>query len=479
GRHETLEPKVMQVLVALARHAGNVVSRDQLVDWCWEGRIVGDDALNRVIGRIRALASGLAEDSFRVETITKVGYRLSAGENQAATGGGERDLSSGKGSLLSRRTAALAVAATLVGLGAVAARQWPRNPAISAEAKALYDQAIALSFSTEPADDWQMVSYLREAVRIEPDYAQAWGKLALAYRGMLLDHPIESTAGFDVLMADAIRQAKRLDPDNSDALAAEIVSRNPYGDWARFDRTFSTFLRDNPGNPIVLRQQAMLFMNVGRWGDARKGFQALKPKRPLDPLLRYQLAVSTWAAGALSAAEVELDEALRRWPRNSAIWETKVKILALSGRPEAALAFAGNRDSRPLDSARGSNEQQMLWLKALASRSKEDIDKAINAHADSARRIAQQALPSALAIASLGRPDMALEVLKGYFLGVGPWAAVRPKPTRAGPQFTTHPLFQPHAKILWPLAGFTELLREIGLEDYWQLTKTLPDYRRA
>ena len=48
---QTLEPRVMQVLVALARADGNVVSRDDLIQCCWDGRIVGDDAINRVIGR--------------------------------------------------------------------------------------------------------------------------------------------------------------------------------------------------------------------------------------------------------------------------------------------------------------------------------------------------------------------------------------------------------------------------------------------
>src|SRR4051812_24248378 len=59
GRSETLEPRVMQVLVALGRAAGEVVSRDDLVDLCWEGRTVGDDAINRVIGRLRRLAESL------------------------------------------------------------------------------------------------------------------------------------------------------------------------------------------------------------------------------------------------------------------------------------------------------------------------------------------------------------------------------------------------------------------------------------
>ena len=73
---ETLEPRVMQVLVQLAMANGGIVSRDELVRRCWEGRIVGDDVINRVIARLRRLLEEHGDAAVRIETITKVGYRL-------------------------------------------------------------------------------------------------------------------------------------------------------------------------------------------------------------------------------------------------------------------------------------------------------------------------------------------------------------------------------------------------------------------
>ncbi len=81
---EVLEPRVMQVLVALARAEGKVVARDDLVAACWGGRAIGDDAINRVIGRIRRLAERDATASFTLETMRKVGYRLTALERRPA-----------------------------------------------------------------------------------------------------------------------------------------------------------------------------------------------------------------------------------------------------------------------------------------------------------------------------------------------------------------------------------------------------------
>src|SRR6185295_13887198 len=75
GWREVLEPRVMQVLVALARARGEILSRDDLIESCWEGVVVGEDAINRCIGRLRkaAAASG---NAFTIETVARVGYRL-------------------------------------------------------------------------------------------------------------------------------------------------------------------------------------------------------------------------------------------------------------------------------------------------------------------------------------------------------------------------------------------------------------------
>jgi len=76
GVVQRVEPRVMQVLVALAEARGEVLSREELQTRCWNGVNVGDDALNRVIMKIRRLSEIDGEQSFRVETVPRVGYRL-------------------------------------------------------------------------------------------------------------------------------------------------------------------------------------------------------------------------------------------------------------------------------------------------------------------------------------------------------------------------------------------------------------------
>ena len=76
GDRRELQPRVMQVLVALAKARPAVVSRDKLIELCWEGRVVGDDALNRCILALRHIAQELAPTPFANETVPRIGHRL-------------------------------------------------------------------------------------------------------------------------------------------------------------------------------------------------------------------------------------------------------------------------------------------------------------------------------------------------------------------------------------------------------------------
>lgn len=81
---DILEPRVMQVLTALARRMGAVVSRDELLRECWGDMSVTDDSLHRCIGRLRKLSESDERRSFVIETVPRVGYRLVAADHADA-----------------------------------------------------------------------------------------------------------------------------------------------------------------------------------------------------------------------------------------------------------------------------------------------------------------------------------------------------------------------------------------------------------
>jgi Tol biopolymer transport system component/DNA-binding winged helix-turn-helix (wHTH) protein len=71
-----LEPKIMQVLVQLAAHPNEVLSKDQLINTVWADTFVGDDVLTRSISEIRRVFDDDARAPRFIQTIPKTGYRL-------------------------------------------------------------------------------------------------------------------------------------------------------------------------------------------------------------------------------------------------------------------------------------------------------------------------------------------------------------------------------------------------------------------
>ncbi len=73
-----LEPKAMDVLVALAGRAGEVVGREELLSAVWPGVVVTDEVLTQVVIKLRKALGDTARQPEYIETIPKRGYRLIA-----------------------------------------------------------------------------------------------------------------------------------------------------------------------------------------------------------------------------------------------------------------------------------------------------------------------------------------------------------------------------------------------------------------
>jgi TolB-like protein/DNA-binding winged helix-turn-helix (wHTH) protein/Tfp pilus assembly protein PilF len=71
-----LEPKVMDVLVILAEHADQLVTRDELFDAVWQGKVVSDERLTHAIAELRRALQDDRDTPKYIETVPKRGYRL-------------------------------------------------------------------------------------------------------------------------------------------------------------------------------------------------------------------------------------------------------------------------------------------------------------------------------------------------------------------------------------------------------------------
>ena len=74
GGKERLQPQNVKVLIALSQKTGEAVRREELIERCWDGRIVGEDVINRSISTLRQFARRAG--GFAIETVPRCGYRL-------------------------------------------------------------------------------------------------------------------------------------------------------------------------------------------------------------------------------------------------------------------------------------------------------------------------------------------------------------------------------------------------------------------
>src|SRR5262249_9557103 len=78
-------PKVMGVLLCLAQHPSETLTKEQLFQAVWPDTVVTEDVLKRCIAELRRAFSDDARNPHMIETISKRGYRLIAPVSAPAT----------------------------------------------------------------------------------------------------------------------------------------------------------------------------------------------------------------------------------------------------------------------------------------------------------------------------------------------------------------------------------------------------------
>jgi DNA-binding winged helix-turn-helix (wHTH) protein/TolB-like protein len=73
-----LEPKVADLLIALAQRADQVVSREELLAQVWSGVVVGEDVLTQGVIKLRKALGDTSKEPVYIRTIPKRGYQLIA-----------------------------------------------------------------------------------------------------------------------------------------------------------------------------------------------------------------------------------------------------------------------------------------------------------------------------------------------------------------------------------------------------------------
>jgi TolB-like protein/DNA-binding winged helix-turn-helix (wHTH) protein/Tfp pilus assembly protein PilF len=78
GQTTKLEPKMMQLLLCLAAHAGQVVSVEQLLDEVWKDVVVTPDSVYHAVAALRRVLGDNSKDPSYIANVMRRGYRLIA-----------------------------------------------------------------------------------------------------------------------------------------------------------------------------------------------------------------------------------------------------------------------------------------------------------------------------------------------------------------------------------------------------------------
>jgi DNA-binding winged helix-turn-helix (wHTH) protein/tetratricopeptide (TPR) repeat protein len=480
----TVEPRVMEVLVALAAARGRVVTRGELVDRCWGGRAVSEDAINRTIQRIRWVAKEAAADSFSIKTVHKTGYRLVETPRAAEP---ETEATAPAPGRMTRRLFTPGV--LLAGGGALAAAGGagaiyglPRWRAHQKVLALIAQNQDALRNGTPDADA-QGAGFLEEAVRLEPGNATAWGRLALTRTYVTEYAPPNRTASAVAGVKDAAARALALDPRQADAMSALAILPPYYGDWWNAEQRMRRVLQAHPGHlPTRDALDFMLSAN-GRGIEGSRDRVVMAAQDPLNAVYQFKLIFAHWLLGEVAAADRAADRALQLWPKYPAAWMARLWILAFTGRPERAVAHIADTEARP-EFPPWMIQSLGASVEALASRRPADVTRAADLLLSQLAFSPSSAVGSVMLLTALGELDRAFAAADAYLLERGPLMASvdwRPGQPSMNDQHRrkTNMLFVPATAPMRADPRFERLVRDIGLESYWTQAKVAPDYRRA
>lgn len=492
---ESIEPRVMQVLVALTEADGAVVTRDELIQRCWAGRAISEDALNRVIAKVRRVASGPGRDAFHIETVTKVGYRLVRRE-LSATGDGQAVAPATPPPRPGHWLIAIGIAAAagLTAIGASVAvvkhESRPVPPALThplaapivAAASDLETRGLSAVFEGTPDQTAEGIGYLRQATAIAPAHAEIWGSLAMAYVLSLPHTPADEQAAVVSRVREAALRAKAIDRNEGRSSAALVSLEPDFRNWLAKDEYQRRALASAPPQtPPLMYQRVQFLAGVGRTHEALAVVDQLAAASPLLPWIQAARAELLAADGRLDEAEQVADRATEIWPRERLTWFTRFYLAAYGARPDRALALAADQKGWPRQTDRSEIALAVRVAKALQTRSNAETDallRELRPLAEHQQGYAELAIRIA---AALGRPDDAMAFARRLYtspMSPGPRSLLFPRIGFQAPgERNTSPLFFPPANMLWQRADFLPLMANIGLVDYWRRTEA-PDFCR-
>ena len=479
GGSASIEPRILRVLLALADSRGRVLGREDLIRACWDGLIVGDDAIHRAISSLRRIAAKV-DGGFTIETIPRVGYRIADQLARADDADDSSESAVGTARLSRRQSIATGIAA----LGVAAAGAfvlWPREDPRAAALLLRGEQALRDGMPDSASNG---VAFLREAVSLAPGDPRAWGLLSLALRDAAENAPPNQTASLVTASDDAAGHALGLDPREPNALAARATLMPAYGDWLAAEDRLRAVLAVARDHAWSLASLGYLMESVGRSRESAALTKRAAEIEPLSPVFQFRLAYKYWAIGKAVQSDQVIDRAMLLWPRHPGVVMARLLLFVWTGRYGLARGFLSDAENQRVLMPQSNAPVWRLSIDALEFRRPADVAAVRNLMIGAAKVDPGAAIVAIQTLSLLDQLDDAFSIANGYLLRRGPAAgALRADDGRVVVNDQrwrkTVMLFIPSTVAMRRDSRFSILTRDMGLQDYWRHRGVGPDYLRT
>jgi TolB-like protein/class 3 adenylate cyclase/Tfp pilus assembly protein PilF len=225
------------------------------------------------------------------------------------------------------------------------------KPTQNTAAYDVYLRAVAID-NAQTLDITKKVADLyAEAVRLDPQFALAWARLAVA-RSQLYFNGIDLDKNSGAAVKEAADRAMSLQPELGEAWLAQGVYRyRVLRDFQGALESYKEALRRLPNSAFVLQQMAHLERRLGQADVAQKHYQAAAQLDPRNVGILLTLADTFQSVRRYDEARAVLDRALEISPGNEAALGGKAGTFQAQGRLNEAAEILAKAPANSQDEA--------------------------------------------------------------------------------------------------------------------------------
>ena len=299
-----------------------------------------------------------------------------------------------------------------------------------------------------------LIESLQEAVRLDPSYAQAWAQIAATARILVLFDPANA-ADWKKKADDALARARDVAPDAEIVLSQSAAAAVGQGNWAEAERLYRKAI-DLHGDSAVALDYGNFLLRAGK---AKQAIDQLVEARRIDPLsnlVAFPLGTAYAHAGDAKQALAELDRGISMGANtNSDMTDAIITALGMHDRDEIEKRIKAIKAFYNANNVGDEAGYPVSTLQSL-------LDHPQDARAELQRLYRDPKFASPFGqnniaqwAAYFGDTDLALAALKG---------SVSPDSGYDNLFAIWTPLLSDARK----LPGFKDVVRKIGLVDYWR-----------